>query len=294
MDLRQIETFCKVAEFKSFTKAADSLYLTQPAVSQHISALEKELGTRLFERSGRNVHLTHPGELFLSYAERIVNMADEARRSVAEMEKGERGRVTVGAGSTTTIFNLPRVLHALRERHPGIDVIVRTGTSREVAHMVMANEVDLGLITSPVDQEEIVVTPLCEEKIVAVVGAGHPLAHSRQATLASFAQEPLILFVTGSGFRAYLDSVLAGAGVVPDVRMELDNVEAIKSLVEIGLGVSIIPKTSAESEISTGSLVVVELTDAPPMTRTLSVIYRKDMYISPDIQVLLDVMPEMR
>jgi DNA-binding transcriptional LysR family regulator len=104
----------------------------------------------------------------------------------------------------------------------------------------------------------------------------------------------LILFVKESGFRAYLDSILAGARTVPDVRMELDNVEAIKALVGIGLGVSIIPKTSAEAEIADGKLVVVELTDAQPMTRTLSAIHRKDLYISPDIAALLEALGEMR
>jgi DNA-binding transcriptional LysR family regulator len=294
VDLRQIETFCKVAEMKSFTRAADALFLTQPAVSQHIAALEKELGVQLFERSGRSVQLTHPGELFLNYAERVIHTLDEARRSLAEMGEGVRGRVVVGAGATTTIFNLPRALQALRETHPGIDVIVRTGASREVAELVLANEVDVGLITSPVEQNELTVIPLFEEQIVAVVGANHPFAETGKSTLEEFAHEPLILFVKGSGFRAYLDSILAGAGIAPDVRMALDNVEAIKALVQIGLGVSIIPRTSAESEIAAGTLVVVDLLDVQPMMRTLSAIHRKDLYISPDIAALLEALREMR
>jgi len=288
MELRHLATFCAVVKTGSFSRAAQELYLTQPAVSLHIRALEQELGATLFERAGRNVRLTHDGELFREYAQRILQLVQESRQAILESASGERGRVVVGAGATTTIFTLPPVLQGLRSGHPGIEVIIRSGASREVAQMVRAGEVDVGLVTSPVGNTDLVSRPLIEDKVVAIVGRDHRLAATGHTTLAEFALEPQILFVRGSGFRAFLDAVFAGAGVTPQVQMELDNIEAIKALVEIGLGASLVPEVAVRGEIADGRLVALVITDIPPLSRRLSVIYRKDKHLSPAIRLFLE------
>ena len=293
MELRQLETFCAVVRSGSFSRAAEEMYLSQPAVSLHIKALESELGVMLFERSGRSVRLTQPGELFHEYAVRIIQLLQEAHQTLSETASGEKGRIVVGAGATTTIFTLPPVLQTLRSDHSGIEVIIRSGTSREVARMVRAGEVDLGLVTSPVGEENLITCILQEDKVVAVVGRDHPLASAQCVTLAEFAQEPLILFVRGSGFRSYLDAVFAGQGITPQVQMELDNVEAIKALVEIGLGASLVPEVAVRSEISDGRLVPLAIMDIPQLSRSLSLIYRKDKHLSPTMKVFLTVLDSL-
>lgn len=290
MELRRLETLCAIVRTGSFSRAAEELYITQPAVSLHIRALEQELGTVLFERTGRSVRLTQSGELLHVYALHILRLAEEARQAIAEANSGERGRVVVGAGATTTIFTLPPVLQTMRDGHPGIEVILRSGTSREVAKMVRAGEVDLGLVTSPVGEGDLITRPLLEQKVLAVVGPGHRLAQVPVTTLREFATEPLILFVRGSGFRAYLDAIFAGGGVTPKVQMELDNVEAIKVLVETGLGASLVPEVAARAEVSDGRLIPLNISDLPQLSRSLSLIYDKGKYLSPAMMIFMDAL----
>jgi LysR family transcriptional regulator, low CO2-responsive transcriptional regulator len=290
MELRQIETFCSVVRTGGFSRAAEELFMTQPAVSLQMRALEHELGVTLFERRGRAVHLTHAGEMLHDYALRIVQTAREARQAMSEAASGEVGRVVVGAGATTTIFTLPPVLQEMHSGHPGVEVIIRSGPSHEVAQMVRSGEVDLGLVTSPVADEDLIARPLLTDNVLAIVGPGHPLASRRSATLPEFAREPLILYVKGSGFRAFLDGVFSGAGLTPQVQMELDSIEAIKALVEIGLGASMVPEVAVKSEVAAGRLVPLALEDLPRLSRTLEVIYRKDKHLSPAIRVFLDML----
>lgn len=294
MELRQLESLCAVVKTGSFSRAAEALFITQPAVSLHIRALERELGAVLFERAGRGVRLTHEGELLHEYAALILQLSEEARQAVNETASGQKGRVVVGAGATTTIFTLPPALQALRAGHPGIEVILRSGTSREVASMVRAGEVDLGLVTSPVGERDLVSKALLEEKVIAIVGREHRLSATPSTTLAEFAAEPLILFVRGSGFRAYLDAIFAGGGVTPQVQMELDNIEAIKALVEIGLGASVVPEAAVRGEISDGKLIPLDIRDLPRLSRRLAVIYRKDKHLSPAMMIFLTALEKLR
>ncbi|HOP80686.1 MAG TPA: LysR family transcriptional regulator [Armatimonadota bacterium] len=293
MEIRQLESFCAIVETGSFSKAAETLYITQPAVSMHIRALEQELKVRLFERVGRSAKLTHSGELLYEYAHRIISLEKEAQQAVLETASGERGRVVVGAGATTTIFTLPPVLQLLRSKSPGIEVIIRSGTSREVAKMVLDGVVDLGMVTSPVEDEDLVVRPLLEDRVVAIVSRDHRLAKSGHTSLAEFAHEPLILFMRGSGFRQYLDTLFASGGVTPQVQMELDNIEAIKALVEIGLGASLVPEVAVRHLEPDSKLAVIDIKDLPSVARRLSLVYRKDKYISPAIQMFIDAVSEI-
>ncbi len=288
MEIRQLETFCTIVRLGSFSRAADDLYITQPAVSMHIKELEKELGISLLERGGRTIRLTQPGEMLHRYALRILRLAEEAKYAISEAALGEQGRVVVGAGATTTIFTLPPILQSLRTQHRKIEVIIQSGTSKQVAEMVRTGEVDLGLVTSPVGEEDLIVEPLLDDDVVAIVSSDHRLAGRKQVALTEFAHEPLILFVRGTGFRAHLDAIFASGGVTPQVQMELDNVEAIKALVEIGVGASLVPGVSVRSQAQQAQLAVVEIVDLPHLSRRLSLIHRKDKYLTPAIERFLE------
>src|SRR5262249_44398093 len=157
------------------------------------------------------------------------------------------GRLVLGAGVTTSIFHLPGWLRAFQEVYPGIEVVVRTGRSREVAALALEREIDLGLVTSPVQHPDLTVVGLYDEDIILVTPSRHPLAN-RAVPAEALAQAPLILFPQGTGFRGYLDRALADAAIPVHVKMESDSVEAIKSFVEVGLGVSFLPAAAVEAE----------------------------------------------
>lgn len=279
MEITQLRSFLCVSDHGNITRAADALYLTQPAVTQHVRALERELGVRLFERTGRGVILTSSGRALEDYARRAISILDECVQVIGDMKSGATGRVVLGAGVTTSIFSLPAWLRVFREAHPGVDVAVRTGRSREIADLVLAREIDLGFITSPVEHPDLSTRELYEEEIVLVTDSGHPLA-GRTVQPTELDSIPLILFPHGSGFRAYIDRVLAEAGISASVKMETDSAEAIKSFVEVGLGASLLPASAVEAEIGQGRLARMDVAELPTLTRKTSLIYRSDRYLS--------------
>ncbi|MDP2857429.1 MAG: LysR family transcriptional regulator [Bacillota bacterium] len=275
MELVQLRTFLKVAEHGSVTKAAAGLHLTQPAVTQHIRALERQFGTALFERTGRGMLLNGPGELLRDYARKALAAIEDGQQVIADIVQGRSGRLILAAGVTTSIFHLPRWLQSFREAHPDVDITVKTGRSREVARMALDREIDLGLVTSPVPHPDLEALPLFDEQIVLV---GPPDSSPSPITQATLSETPLILFPRGTGFRAYLDQVLAQAGAAPHVKMETDSVESIKGFVQVGLGMSFLPLSAVQAEIDAGLLVRVDVEGIAPLTRTTAVVRRKDRY----------------
>jgi LysR family transcriptional regulator, low CO2-responsive transcriptional regulator len=279
MELFQLRSFLRVAEEGSFTRAAEELYVTQPAVTQHVRALERELGVPLFDRTGRGAQLTPAGEALCRYARRSVALLAECRQVIADLESGAAGRLALGAGVTTSIFHLPGWLRAFGDAYPGVDVVVRTGRSREVAALALEREIDLGLVTSPVQHPDLRVAGLFEEEIVLVTPRGHALA-DRRLSIEELAEAPLILFPKATGFREYLDRALTEAGVAARVKMESDSVEAIKSFVAVGLGVSFLPAAAVEAEVAAGDLARAEVAGLPALRRQTSVLHRVDRHLS--------------
>lgn len=285
MELRQLEAFEAVTLHGSFTRAAEALHLTQPAVTRQIAALETELRTRLFDRSGRTVRLTASGEVFHRYAESIVRQAREARAAVAEVEAGEAGRLTVGASSTLAAYVLPAILRRFREDHPRVEIGIHTGVSAQVREMVKSGDADIGLVTGePTAPDPALVSEdLADYETCVVLPVGHPLAEGnseKPLPAAALAGTPLILMEAGTNLRTYVDRLLSAAGVEAPVTMEMDNVEAIKRMVEAGLGVSILPQVSVRAEVAGGRLAARTLAEMPRATRRIALVYRRDKYLS--------------
>jgi len=286
MEFFQLRSFICVARNGSITRAAEELFLTQPAVTQHIRALEKELGVSLFDRTGRGVALTDAGEALLDYARRSTAILDEGKQVIGDLQTGKTGRLTLGAGVTTCIFHLPEQLRTFRKLHPGIDVVVRTGRSREVAAMVLEREIDLGFVTTAVEHSDVSVTALYEEEI-ALVG---PPDSPQRIVAEELDNHPLILFPQGTGFRDYLDREFDKAGVRPDVKMETDSAEAIKSFVSVGLGMSYLPVSAVEAEVAAGAVSRVKVKGLPKLNRETSIVYRTDRRLSAASHGFLEVL----
>jgi DNA-binding transcriptional LysR family regulator len=293
MELRELAAFVSVCDNRSFTRAAEELCLSQPAVTRQIASLEAELRTRLFDRMGRDVQLTSSGIAMQRYAREMLRLASEARRAVGEVVSGDAGRLAVGANSTTATYLLPRVLREFREKYPGVELAVHTGVSSQVADMVASNSVDLGIVTGYSGQEGLASMPLTEYAIVAVAFPEHPLADATGPVhTGQLSGCPLILMEEGTNLRRYVDRLLSTAGVEErvSVTMELDNVEAIKKMIEARLGISLLPLISVEAEVESGRLVAIPLADMPAASRRISAIYRQDKYITASIRAFMELL----
>ncbi len=289
MEFSQLRSLLRVAAEGSISRAAEALHLTQPAVTQHIRALERELRVPLLERTGRGVRLTPAGDALTRYARSSLALLDECRQVIGDLEHGAAGRLVLGAGVTTSIFHLPAWLRAFQEAYPGVDVVVRTGRSKEIAALALEREIDLGLVTSPVQHPDLRVSDLFDEEIVLVVPHDHPLAGGSVA-VADLASLPLILFPPDAGFRGYLDRVLAEAGTRARVKMESDSLEAIKSFVAVGLGASFLPEIAVHAEVDAGALSRVRIEDLPALKRTTAVLHRVDRYLAAGAKGFLKIL----
>jgi len=290
MELRQLMTFQRVVETGSFTQAAEMMFLTQPAVSHQIHQLEEELGQKLLERVGRRIYPTYAGEVLFEYARRITALTEEARLALSDLRTGESGRVTVAAIGTMTVHILPELLHEFRMAHPGVEVTLKTANAEEVKTMVATNQADVGIVGSHISTQEFVTVPLFEDQILPMVHSSHRYAIAGKAALVDLAREPLIQLGGQKSWKNYVFSMFAQAGVTPRVHLEVDSIEAVKRLVERGLGFTIIPRVAAEAEVRARILVPLELTDIPPLYRRILLIYRQDQYLATSVRLFIDMM----
>jgi DNA-binding transcriptional LysR family regulator len=291
MELRELEAFVKIASEKNFTRAAEELSLTQPAVTRQIAALERELRTRLLDRLGRRVELTAAGAALLPYAAEMLRLADEAQRAVGDVAQGVSGHLSVGASSTAATYLLPPLLRRFREEHPGVEMSVHTGASARVAEMVMTNAVDMAVVMGFRARPGMQAVTLAEYANVAVTYPDHPLAREKRGlTVSALKNIPLILMQPETSLRAQVDALFAEAGVAPTVSMELDNVEAIKKMIEARLGTSLLPRLAVESEVADGRLAALTLREAPAARQQISAIHRADKYQSAALRAFVTLL----
>lgn len=287
MDFGQIEAFLQVAEHRSFSRAAEVLQLTQPSITARIQALERELGEELFERGGRGVRLTDAGTAFLPYVERILQTLQEGRDAVEEVRNVQLGSLRLGSALTISTYVLPKILRCFCERYPGVDVFIRTGRSEQVLSMLLSDEVHVGLVRS-LANAEVETIDLYEDEIVLIAPPTHRFAALGRAKVAEAASEPIVLFDRGSSYYGLINNFFRQAGVIPNVAMELDSLEATKRMVEEGLGIALIPLVTIERELEAGTLVKVDLVDAEPIKRPISLIYRRHRKRPRTVQAFID------
>jgi len=275
MDLGQIEAFVQVAQHRSFSKAADALFLTQPSVTARIQSLERDLGEALFERNGRGVRMTEMGGTFLPFARRALKALQDGRDALEGMRNLDIGTLKLGSALTVSTYVLPKILKKYCSAFPGVEVSVHTGRSEQVLQMVLLDEVHCALERT-VHHPEIVTVPLYEDDLVLVAAPEHRFAQKRSATVEEVGREPLILFDKGSSYNALIQGVFRQHGIVPKTLMEMDTMEATKKMVEEGMGIALLPKVSTEREIELGRIVPVAVSNAILPRRQISLIFRKN------------------
>lgn len=290
MDLNpaHVRTLREIARHGSFSRAAESLRLSQPAVSLHIRQLEARCGTALLERVGKRAFPTRAGTVLLEHAGRAFAELDAAQEALRQLRGVVAGRLRLGTGATASIHLLPPVLRRLRDRYPELELIVVTGNAPEIAAAVAANELDVGLVTLPVPGRQLAVTALRQEPLVAVAPPGHRWPGPGALTAAQLARVPLILYERGGTIRRVIEAWFRRGGARPHVVMELGNEEAIKKLVGAGLGVSVSPSLAVRDEVRAGALTTRPL--SPALVRRLGLVRRRDKPRTPALRVFLAAM----
>jgi DNA-binding transcriptional LysR family regulator len=291
VQLAQLRALQAVVRHASFSRAAEELHLTQPAVSMQIRQLEGTVGLPLLERVGKRAFLTQAGEVLLAHATRALRELQTGLELVQQLRGVVAGRIRLGTSASISIYLLPPLLRRFRSRYPDTELIVVTGNAPEIRRAVVANELDIGVVSLPVRERELVVTPLHRDEIVAITPPGPKWRKLRVATPAQLAGESLILFEQGGTIRSVIDGWFRAAGVSPGLPMELGNTEAIKKLVGAGLGLSITSGFTVREEAKAGTLAVVRL--EPPLFREIGVIHRKDKPRTPALDAFLTALEHL-
>ena len=263
MDLDRLRGFVETAREKSFTRAAEKLFLTQPAVSLQVKALEDELGEDLFERRGRQILLTEAGRLLFARAEAILEMAEQIRQDMAALGQLRTGRLSIGTSDTNCAYVLPPAVKAFRQAYPGIEIRLTDRMSPEVVRLVLEGTVDFGLATLPVTEPRVRTRPFFIREDVAISSPTHRLASAEAVDLHSLSDSAMLMLERGSTSRGLMDRMFAAAGLQPHVIMELGSIEVIKRFVEIGFGIAVVPEVAVRDEVRSGRLTAIRVTGLP-------------------------------
>ncbi|MBI5503475.1 MAG: LysR family transcriptional regulator [Deltaproteobacteria bacterium] len=256
MDLRALATFLTVADTGSFTRAGERLRVSQSAVSQQIRTLEEDLGASLFARQTRKVTLTQAGSVLLPYARQIVRKVEEARAVVSDFEGLGRGRVSVGTSGAVCHHILPDLVREFSSRFGKIEVHVLSGFTLETLQRTIDGTVDLGIVPLPVKESGLVITQLGRDELCAIAPRDHAWQRMERVRAKDFAGQSLVASDRRSQTFRTLERFVLEAGVFPTIVMEISDVEAVKRMVGVGLGVSVVPRWAVRKEEASGDLVV--------------------------------------
>jgi DNA-binding transcriptional LysR family regulator len=278
MDFDQLHTFLEIVRLKSFSKAAQTCYRTQPAISAQVRQLEQELRAELFERFGSRISLTTAGRIFADYAEQILELRRRVQDSIAELESNPRGELVIAANEATCIYLLPKVLSVYKKLFPAVQLQLDRSYGSRVVEAVMDNSADFGLTQLPADEKRLQVVAFYRDEIRLIVPAGHPLANYKSVKPENVTDSVLLLPRQGKT-RTRLNHWLEPVEEDITISMELDSTEMMKRFVMAGLGVTFLAVANCKEEIANGKLHALSL--APdPMWRRLGLIYRKDKALS--------------
>ena len=286
---RRLQVFHTVAKQLSFTKAAELLFMTQPAVTFQVKQLEEHFNTRLFERSHGRISLTPAGELALDFAERILNLTGEMEARISELTGQVSGPLLIGASTTIAEYMLPRLLGEFKQLHPDTQARLTVANSETIENKVADHTLDLGLIESPSHHPNLVTEVCCEDELVMICSPLSDLAQLASVSPHQVADHPYISRESGSGTRECIDDFLRVNGVNLDevnLTMELGSREAIKGAVAAGLGVAVVSSTTVVKELKLGELIAIPLD--PPLRRQLSLVYPQEKFRSKLLQSFLD------
>ncbi len=266
--------FRAVARHSSFSKAAQELLLTQPAVTQQIKALEEQFGRPLFHRGGGRISLSPGGAALLPFAEKIKLLSDDATAAVAKAYGHEAGELSIGASQTIAQYLLPSFIAAFLQRNPQVRVTARSGNTDEMLSALISGEVQLALLEGPEQRSDVHIEPFMEDHMVLVVPASHEWA-GRKISLSDLGSQPLLTREFGSGSRRIVEQAFVHAGLTAKelhVFMEFDSTEGLLNAVEAGLGVTFVSRWAVRNQLAIGTLKLARV-DGLRLSRRFSLAY---------------------
>ena len=271
---RRLQVFATVARLLSFTKAAESLHMTQPAVTFQIRQLEEYFNARLFDRTHNRIALTEAGRVVQSHAERIMTRYTEMNHEVRALTGDVRGPLAVGASTTIGAYFIPGIIGDYRSSFPDVSVRLQIANTNGVIHQVESNEIDVGVVEGPVNNKNLITETIWEDELVAICPVDHALAAHDQTTIEALLEYPFISREEGSGTREVMENYIAEQhqeAANLNTVMEFGGSESIKSAVSAGLGISILSIATMEKELTLKSLRAVPLN--PPIRRPFSIVH---------------------
>ncbi len=292
VNLDQLRIFEAVARSRSFTRAAEIVHLTQPGISKHIKQMEQYFGVPLFNRSGKKVALTEAGAMLFEATQEIMATIEAAERRIDDLKGLRGGRLRLGSSFPIGVYILPRVLAEFRRRYPAVEVALQISLSEMVETKLLANELDLGLVSHDGHDPRLVARAFMSDELVAIVPPGHRWAKKRRIAPQELAEDTFIVAAQGAGTRAVVEERLRVLGIVLPNVMEFGNLEGAKHAVEAGLGISVQARSVVQREVAAGSLHSVRLTGMDTRIEFFSV-RRKNTHLPHAARELVGLLEEV-
>ena len=281
--LQQLRILKAVITEKSFTKAAKVLFLSQSYLSKQIKALEQTLGVDLLRRNSRIVSLTENGQIFLQYSERILTLCEESYRALIDLKNGERGNLSIGASQTIGTYLMPRLLALFAQNYPQIDLKVQVNSTRLIAKLVINRQIDLAIVGGEVPKElkqNLTIDHFVEDELNLIISNLNPFAKHQNIRKEDLYHLNFITLHSNSTIRKFVDNVLKQNNIETNqfnIIMQLNSIEAIKTAVSLGLGVSFVSSSAIEKEIKLRTIKILKIENIT-IARTLSIISNSDYY----------------
>jgi len=291
MQIESLKVFCDLAETESFTKAAQINSVTQSAVSQQISSLERTFKSLLIERSKKKFRLTREGQVLYDYSKQIIQTYESLDSQLQELKDIISGTIRVATIYSIGLHDLPPYVKKFMKSYPTVNVHVEYRRANQVYEDVFSNVVDMGLVAYPIKDSKLEIIPLRKEPLVLICHPQHPFAKQKNIKLKALAGQKLIGFEPDIPTRKALDKILREYGVEVKHVMEFDNVETVKRAVEIDAGISIVPLGTVVQEINKNTLASVEIEDGE-FYRPLAAIYKKNKVLSPAMKQFLTILKD--
>jgi DNA-binding transcriptional LysR family regulator len=291
IDLDKLRIFHAVAEAHSFTRAAELVHLTQPGISKHIRQMEEYFGVPLFDRLGRKVTLTQPGEILLDATREIMASVGAAEQRIHELTGMRAGKFQLGASFIIGLYVLPRVLAAYRKSYPAVEVTLDITISKGIETKLLANRLDIGLVSGEVHDPRLVATQFMTDELVVIVPGNHKWSTRNRIKARELPGEVFIHAASGAGVWAVIAERLQAKGIVLQNVLDFVNAEGVKHAVEAGLGISIQPRSIVQREIDAGSLRVLRVADIDTKIRHFYV-FRKNKHVPNAAKAFLEFLPK--
>lgn len=291
MEILQLETFLAVASYGGFHRAAAALHVSQPAVSARIGALEQSLGTRLFDRGPSGFSLSPAGKALRPHAEKLLQQVAVARQAVHELRPAFGGALPIAASLSICTYLLPEVLKSYQSKNPQVVVSVRSGNSAQVLKMVLEGEVEFGLARS-LHHPEVETISLRDDPLMLVGHPRHRAMGNRKVSLEQVEGFPIISYDRGSSDWTLMNGLFRRAGLLPNIVLEVETIEACKRMVLRKLGLAFLPQIAVHDEVRRKKLLTLEITDTESLGRSLDVIVPRRHPLSPNGRSLLEELRE--